>query len=154
MPHAFTWYPVDAEIILLGVRWEVRYALRSRDLEEILLERGLRVDHTPIDRWVQCSAPEREKRSRPHLKALPASWRVDETSVKIKGIWMEVYRAVDAQGKTVEFHLSPPRDPQAAKPFFAKAVGASHIVTARVSPVDKNAASPNAFGELKATGAL
>jgi transposase-like protein len=71
----------EAEIILLGVRWYLRYALSYRDLEEIMLERGLHVDHTTIYRWVQRYAPQLEKRCRPHLKATTDSWRVDETYV-------------------------------------------------------------------------
>lgn len=99
---------------------------------------------------VQHYAPEWEKRCRPHLKATNNSWRMDETSVKIKGTWMYVYRAVDAQGNTLEFHLSSARDVQAAKHFLTKALGAPHTVTPRVITVDKNAAYPKTFKELKA----
>jgi transposase-like protein len=119
-----------------------------------MLERGLHVDHTTIYRWVQRYAPELEKRCRPHLKGTTDSWRVDETYVKIKGTWMYLYRAVDSQGKTLEFRLSATRDAEAAKQFFAKALGASHTVTPRVITVDKNAASPKAFHELKVAGTL
>jgi len=93
-------------------------------------------------------APELEKRCRPHLKTTTGSWRVDETYVK--GVWMYLYRAVDSQGNTVEFHLSPKRDAQAAKRFFSKA----HTVTSRVITVDKNAAYPKALHELQAAGAV
>ena len=96
----FKWRHFEAEIILLCVRWYLRYALSSRDLEEMMLERGLRVDHTTIYRWVQRSAPELEKRCRPHLKTTTDSWRVDETSVKIKGVWTYLYRAVDSPSGT------------------------------------------------------
>ncbi len=81
----------------------LRYALSYRDLEEIMRERGLHVDHTTIYRWVQHYAPELEKRCRQHLKATNDSWRVDETSVKIKKTWMYLYRAVDSEGNTLEF---------------------------------------------------
>ena len=74
-----------------------------RDLEEMMLERGLQVDHTTISRWVQQYAPELEKRCRPHLKAPNDSWRVDETSIKIKKTWTYLYRAVDSEGNTLEF---------------------------------------------------
>ncbi|GHO71359.1 IS6 family transposase [Ktedonobacter sp. SOSP1-52] len=150
----FKWRHFEAEIILLCVRWYLRYALSYRDLEEMMRERGLQVDHTTIYRWVQRYAPELEKRCRPHLKSSNDSWRVDETYVKVKGIWMYLYRAVDSQGKTLEFHLSVTRDAPAAKSFFAKALGASYTVTPRVITVDKNAASPKAFNELKAAGTL
>ena len=78
---------------------------------------------------VQHDAPELEKRCRPHLKATNDSWRVDETSVKVKKAWMYLYRAVDSQGNTLEFLLSPTRDAQAAKHFFAKALAAPHTNT-------------------------
>jgi transposase, IS6 family len=152
--HPFKWRHFQAEIILLCVRWYLRFSLSYRGLEEIMQERGLRVDHTTISRWVQRYAPELEKRCRPHLKGTTDSWRVDETSVKVKGAWMYLYRAVDSEGKTLEFHLSAARDAQTAKRFFAKALGTSHTVTPRVITVDKNAASPKALNELKAAKAL
>jgi transposase, IS6 family len=148
----FKWRHYEAEIILLCVRWYLRYALSYRDLEEMMVERGLSVDHTTIYRWVQSYASELEKRCRAHLKETTDSWRVDETYVKIKGVWMYLYRAVDSQGNTMEFLLSATRDTQAAKRFLAKARGASHTVTPRVITVDKNAAYPKAFNELKAAG--
>jgi len=98
---------------------------------------------------VQRYAPELEKRCRPHLKTTTDSWRVDETYVKIKGVWMYLYRAVDSQGNTLDFHLSPTRDAQATKRFFSKALAASHTITPRVITVDKNAAYPKALRELK-----
>jgi transposase, IS6 family len=113
---------------------------------------GLCVDHTTIYRWVQRYAPELEKRCRSHLKMATDSWRVDETYVKVKGVWMYLYRAVDAHGSTLEFHLSATRDAQAAKRFFTRALNACHTVTPRVITVDKNAAYPKALHELKAVG--
>jgi transposase, IS6 family len=74
--------------------------LRYRDLEEMMLERGLSVDHTTIYRWVQLDAPELEKRCRPHLKTTNDSWRVDETYRKVKGVWTYLYRAVDSPSGT------------------------------------------------------
>jgi IS6 family transposase len=150
----FKWRHFESEVILLCIRWYLRYSLSYRDLEEIMAERGLSVDHTTIYRWVQRYAPELEKRCRPHLKGTTDSWRVDETYVKIKGVWMYLYRAVDAERNTLEFLLSATRDAQAAKRFFAKALGACHTALPRVITVDKNAAYPKAIKELKATGAL
>ena len=121
-PNPFKWRHFEAEIILLCVRWYLRYSLSSRDLEEMMLERGLQVDHTPIYRWVQHYAPELDKRCRPHLKACNDSWRVDETYITIRQTWMYLYRAVDAFGNTLEFLLSPTRDAEAAKRFFVKAL--------------------------------
>jgi len=150
----FKWRHFEAEIILVCVRWYLRYALSYRDLEELMQERGLSVDHTTFYRWVQHYAPELEKRCRPFLKATSDSWRVDETYVKVKGVWMYLYRAVDSQGNTLEFHLSITRDAQAAKRFFSKTLGASHSVTSRVITVDKNAAYPKVFSEMKASGSI
>src|SRR5579864_6336017 len=106
----------------------------------MMLERGLHVDHTTIYRWVQSYAPELEKRCRPHLRMTNDSWRVDETYVKVKKVWMYLYRAVDSQGNTLKFLLSPTRN----------ALAAPHTRTPRVIAVDKNAAYPKAFKELKA----
>ena len=89
----------EADLILLCVRWYLRYSLSYRDLEEMMRERGLHIDHTTIYRWVQRYAPELERRCRPHLKATTDSWRVDETYVKVKKVGMCLYRAVDSQGK-------------------------------------------------------
>jgi transposase-like protein len=114
-------------------------------------ERGLPVDHTTIYRWVQRYAPELEKRGPPHLNTTNDSWRVDETYVKVKKVWMYLYRAVDSQGTTLEFRLSPTRD---AKAFFAKTLAAPHTTTPCVITVDKNAAYPKAISELKAEGAI
>ncbi len=83
MDNPFKWRHFQPEIILLCVRWYLRYALSYRDLEEMMTERGLSVDHTTIFRWVQRYAPELYKRSRPYLKQTNDSWRVDETYVKV-----------------------------------------------------------------------
>jgi transposase-like protein len=128
---------------------------------------------------VQRYAPELEKRCRPHLKAGNDSWKVDETSLKVKKAWMYLYRAVDSQGNTLEFLLSPTRAAEAAKRFFIKGLSSSaspaphlHPVgekvaqlalpadrnasreAPRVINVDKNVASPKAIAELKASGVL
>jgi IS6 family transposase len=152
--YPFKWRHFEAEIILLCVRWYLRYALSYRDLEEMMRERGLQVDHSTIFRWVQRYAPELEKRCRPHLKECNASWKVDETSIKVKKQWIYLYRAVDSQANTLEFFLSPTRDAQAAKQFFLKTLVTSHTSEPRVMNVDKNAAYPKAFAELKAEGRI
>ncbi|WP_201382821.1 IS6 family transposase [Ktedonobacter sp. SOSP1-52] len=152
--NPFKWRHFQSEIILLCVRWYVRYSLSYRDLEEMMMERGLHVDHTTIYRWVQHYAPELERRCRPYLKTTSDSWRVDETYIKVKKEWVYLYRAVDAQGKTLDFVLSPTRDGEAAKRFFLKTLAAPHTAEPRVINVDKNAAYPKAFNELKARGHL
>jgi transposase, IS6 family len=116
----------------------------------MMLERGLHIDHTTIYRSRATLRTRTGERCRPHLRMTNDSWRVDETYVKVKKVWMYLYRAVDSQGNTLEFLLSPRRDGEAAKRFFAKALAAPHTSTPRVITVDKNAAYPKAFKELKA----
>ena len=144
-PPLFKWRHFEGDIIVLCVRWYLRYALSYRDLEELMLERGLRVDHTTIFRWVQRYAPELDKRCRPHLKATNDSFRVDETYIKTKKQGHYLYRAVDSAGNTLDFMLSTTRDAKAAERFFRKALRAQHTATPRVITVDKNAAYPPAF---------
>ncbi len=86
--------------------WTHRYALSYRDLEEMMQEREVEVDHSTINRWVLKYAPELDKRIRPHLKPTNDSWWVDQTYIKIKGLWKYLYRAVDSQGNTLDFLLS------------------------------------------------
>ena len=150
----FKWRHFEGQIILLCVRWYLRYCLSYRDLEEIMAERGLGIDHTTIYRWVQRYAPELEKRCKSHLKQTTDSWRVDETYVKVKGQWLYLYRAVDSAGNTLEFRLSQIRDTRAAKRFLARALEASHTTTPRVINVDRKPAYPKAVDELKAEGQL
>ncbi len=138
----------QAEIIVLCLRWYLRYSLSYRDLEEMMAERGLKVDHSTIVRWVLVYAPELEKRVKPQLKPTNDSWKVDETYLKVKGEWWYQYRAIDSDGQTIEFFLSAKRD-AAAQAFFEKALGAPHTVSPRVINVDKNAAYPKAVDRLK-----
>src|ERR1051326_62627 len=145
----FKWRHFEAEIILLCVRWYLRYSLSYRDLEEMMLERGLHVDHTTTYRWVQRYAPELDKRCRPHLKSTNDSWRVDETYVKVKKVWMYLYRAVDSEGNTLEFLLSATRDAEAAKRFFVKALHTTAGSAPGVCPVQEQAQSPVAPAGLK-----
>jgi transposase-like protein len=107
----------DREVIVLCVRWYLRYKLSLRDLAEIMAERGLSLAHTTIMRWVKRFTPEFVKRWDRFAKSAGRSWRVDETCVKVRGKWVYLSRAVDRAGKTVDFR----RDVAAAKAFFAKA---------------------------------
>jgi transposase, IS6 family len=136
------------------VRWYLRYVLSYRDLEEMMDERGLAIDHTTIYRWVQAYAPELEKRIRPHLRLTSDSYRVDETYIKIKGKWKYLYRAVDSTGQTIDFMLSVKRDARAAKRFFRKMLRAASHSSPRVINVDKNPAYPPAVEQLKEEGTL
>ena len=120
MDNLFKWRHYQPEIILLTVRWYLRYPLSYRDLEEMMIERGLSLDHTTIYRWVQRYAPELDKRSRPYLKQTNDSWRVDETYVKVKGKWLYLYRAVDSTGQTLDFLLNQTRSLEQPSGFSEK----------------------------------
>ncbi|MFN2393810.1 MAG: IS6 family transposase [Pyrinomonadaceae bacterium] len=141
----FKWRHFEPELILLCVRWYLRYQLSYRDVEEMMKERGLTVDHTTVFRWVQRYAPEINKRIRPHLKLAGASYRVDETYIKVGKTCKYLYRAVDKEGQTIEFMLSAKRDVSAAKRFFKKMMRAEHRKLPFSISVDKNAAYPEAF---------
>src|SRR5664279_3430324 len=92
-PAIFKWRQTEPGLILCAVRWYLRYSLSLRDVEELLEERGLDVDHTTVWRWVQYYGPELEQRLRRHLKPTNKSWRVDETYVRVKGRWCYLYRS-------------------------------------------------------------
>ena len=124
--EAFKGRQFTAEVILWAVRWYLMFPISYRDLELMLRDRGVTVDHTTIFRWIQAYAAELEKRIRPHLRMSNGSWRVDETYIKVKGRWTYLYRAVDKSGQTIDFLLSAKRDAAAAKRFFPRR-WASHI---------------------------
>ncbi len=149
LPHGVTSKLTSFSCVCAGI-FGIRSAIEIS--REMMLERGLHVDHTTIYRWVQRYAPELERRCRPYLKATTDSWRVDETYIKVKKVWVYLYRAVDSDGKTLDFWLSPTRNGEAAKHFFVKTLSASHTKEPRVINVDKNAAYPKAFAALKAEG--
>jgi transposase, IS6 family len=138
-----------AEIILWAVRWYLQFPISYRDLERMLADRGVHVDHTTLFRWIQSYAPELNKRIRPHLRTTNGSWRVDETYIRVKGEWVYLYRAVDATGQTIDFLLSAKRDAAAARQFFRKALKQPHTVNPRTITVDKNAAYPIAIKLMK-----
>ena len=152
-PTLFKRRHFEAEIIVLCVRWYLRYPLSFRQLEEILAERDLRVDHVTIWR-VQRHAPELNRRCRPELRNTNGSWRVDETYCKIAGKWTYLYRAVDSTGATIDFLLSAKRDAAAAKRFLQKALCSPGHPRPRVINVDRNPSYPKAIAELKRTGEL
>jgi putative transposase len=110
-------------VILYAVYFYVRYGVSYRDLEEIMAERGVAVDHATLNRWVEkyagAIADEAHRRKGPTCR----SWRMDETYIKLKGKWTYLYRAVDKLGNTLDFMLSERRDEAAATAFFAKAIG-------------------------------
>jgi IS6 family transposase len=143
-----------AAVILWAVRWYLMFPISYRDLELMLLDRGVAVDHSTIFRWIQAYAAELEKRIRPHLRLSNGSWRVDETYVRVKGRWTYLYRAVDSRGQTIDFLLSAKRDVGAVKRFFRKALAQPHTVNPRTITVDKNPAYPKAVTEMEQNAEL
>ena len=133
----------------MAVGWYLRFSLSYHDVEELLAERGLSVDHVTVWRWVQRYAPELDRRLRKRLKTTNDSWRVDETYVRVKGKWVYLYRAVDSTGATIDFLLPAKRD-AAAERFLTKALGGENHPAPRVINTDKHAAYPPAIVELKA----
>ncbi len=112
----------ERDIILWGVRWYVAYPLSYRQLEEMMGERGVAVDHSTLNRWVLKYAPAFETVFRRRQRSVGRSWRLDETYVKIKGKSAYLYRAVDKEGHTIDFLLTPQRDRDAAETFLHKAI--------------------------------
>jgi len=131
----------------MSVRWYVAYSLSYRNIEEMLKERGVSIDHATINRWVIKQVPQLEKEFRKnHKRPTGLSWRMDETYVKNRGKWSYLYRAVDKQGKTIDFLLSAKRDRKAALRFFKKAIwsnGLPHTVT-----IDKSGSNNAALESL------
>lgn len=112
----------DQSVILLCVRWYLAYSLSLRDLEEMMAERGLGVDHSTVHRWVVHFSPQLLERLNRRKRTVTGKWHVDETYLKVRGQWMYLYRAIDSVGDTVEFYFSAQRDLPAAKRFFRKAL--------------------------------
>jgi transposase-like protein len=115
-------YRFPREVIAVAVRWYLRYGLSYRDVEELLSERGIEVDHVTVYRWVQTFTPEFVDAARPCRHAAGNRWFVDETYVKVAGRWTYLYRAVDQHGQVIDVLLSKRRDAAAARDFFARAL--------------------------------
>jgi transposase-like protein len=139
-------FPID--VILLCIRWYAAYPLSYRHLEEMMQERGVAVDHSSINRWAVRFLPLLEKSFRQYKRSVGGSWRMDETYIKVKGAWKYLYRAVDKEGKTVDFLLTAKRDKAAAMRFFARAMR-NNTVPEKVT-MDKSGANKAALDELNA----
>ncbi len=126
-------------VILHAVFFYLRYAVSYRDLEEILAERGIMVDHATLNRWVVKFAPLIAVRAQSRKRATTNSWRMDETYIKVKGRWTYLYRAVDRDGQTLDFMLSEHRDFAAARRFFERAIGSNGVPDRVV--IDKSGAN-------------
>jgi len=134
-------------VIVLAVRWYLRFGLSHRDVEELLAERGIQVDHVTIYRWVRRFTPLLAEAARPCRHAVGDRWFVDETYLKVAGRWRYLYRTVDQFGQVIDVFLSARRDAEAARRFFDRA-----IATTKVTPVevvtDKANVYPRVLDEL------
>jgi IS6 family transposase len=118
VPVSFAGYRFPPDLILLAVRWYLRYGLSYRDVEELLAERGIDVDHVTIYRWVQRYPPVVIAAARPCRHSVGDRWFVDETYVRVAGVWRYVYRAVDQNGQVIDVNVSKRRNVDAATRFF------------------------------------
>src|SRR4051794_27015942 len=133
----------ERDVILWAVRWYVAYPISYRQLEEMMAEHGVEVDHATLNRWVVKYVPLLEKEFRARKQPAGPSWRMDETYVKVKGAWKYLYRAVDKSGATVDFLLTAKRDRDAALRFLRKAINGNG--TPEKITIDKSGANTAAI---------
>ena len=134
----------ERDVILWGVRWYVAYPISYRQLEEMMDERGVEVDHSTLNRWVLKYVPLLETQFCARKCSVGSSWRLDETYVKVKGVWKYLYRAVDKAGATVDFLLTAKRDCKAALRFLRKAIRCNG--TPEKITIDKSGANTATIG--------
>jgi transposase, IS6 family len=156
MPVArpFRGFRFPPEVILWAVRWYLQFAVSFRDLELMLADRGVQVDHVTLYRWTQRFAPEIEARLRRHLRPCCGPWHVDETYIRIGGGWRYLYRAVDGTGQTIDFLLSAKRDIQAARRFFRGALDRNNTRNPRIVITDRLGSYRGAIRAMKQAGEL
>jgi transposase-like protein len=128
---AFVGFRFPPDVIIVAVRWYLRFGLSYRDIEESLTERGVEVDHVTIYRWVQRFTPLSTDAARPCRHLVGDRWQVDETYMKVAGRWRSIYRAIDQLGQVVDVLVCRRRDTNAARRFFEQAIGAT-----KVTPVE------------------
>jgi transposase, IS6 family len=147
-------FRLPAEVILRAVRRYPRFPVSHRDLEAVLADRGVAVDHVTLYRRVQRFAPELERRVRRHLRPCRGPWHVDETFVRVGGQWRHLYRAVDGAGRTVDFLLSATRDKKAAERLFRRAPAREDTRNPREVVTDRLKSHPGALREMRRDGGL
>jgi transposase-like protein len=155
---AFAGFRFPADVIVLAVRWYLRFGLSYRDVEELLSERGVEVDHVTVYRWVLRFTPLLADAARPCRHAVGDRWQVDETYVKVAGQCRYVYRAIDQFGQVIDVFVSRQRDAKAARRFFDQAIGTTRIMPSEVvtdqAPVGTVALSRNMPGKPSKVEAL
>jgi transposase-like protein len=139
--------PLPPDVIVLATRWYLRFGLSYRDVEELLAERGIEVDHVTIYRWVQRFTPLLAEAARPCRHAVGTRWQVDDTYIRVAGQWRYVYRAIDQFGQVIDVLVSSRRDATAARQFFQQAIGATKVTPVGVV-TDKAAAYPIVLDEV------
>jgi transposase-like protein len=144
---AFAGFCFPSDVIVLAVRWYLRFALSYRDVEELLAERGIEVDHVTIYRWVQRFTPLLAEAARPCRHAVGDRWFVDETYVKVAGQWRYVYRAIDQFGQVIDVFVSPRRDVKAARRFFEQTINVTKVAPVEVT-TDRAATYPIVLEDL------
>ena len=154
LARPFRGFRFPPDVILWAVRWYLQFAVSFRDLELMLADRGVQVDHVTLYRWTQRFAPELAVRMRQHLRPCRGAWHVDETYVRIAGDWHYLYRAVDDTGQTADFLLSAKRDMHAARRFFRRALGRSHTPSPRTIITDRLGGYRGALRAMKRDGEL
>jgi transposase-like protein len=143
----FAGFRFPPDVIVLAVRWYLRFGLSYRDVEELLIERGVEVDHVTIYRWVLRFTPLLADAARPCRHAVGDRWQVDETYVKVAGQWCYVYRAIDQFGQVIDVFVAPRRDATAAHRFFQRAIGTTKVLPVEVV-TDRAAIYPIVLEEL------
>jgi IS6 family transposase len=144
---AFSGYRFPPEVITLAVRWYLRFGLSYRDVEELLAERGIEVDHVSIYRWVQRFAPEFAEAARARQHVIGDRWHVDETYLKVGGAWRYLFRAIDQFGRVIDVFLSSRRDAGAARRFFGRAIERTRIPPVEVT-TDRYRIYPRVLDEM------
>ena len=136
------------EVILMGMRWYLAYPLSTRHVEDLMEERGVKVDHSTINRWVIKYSPQLEDEFHRRKRPVWVSWRMDETYIRVKGEWVYLYRAVDKYGQTIDFLLTQQRDKKAARRFLNKAIS-RHGVPEKITidGSDANAAAIKSYNK-------
>ncbi len=130
---AFAGFRFPPDVIVVAVRWYLRFGLSYRDVEELLVERGVEVDHVTVYRWVLRFTPLLADAARPCRHLVGDRWQVDETYVKVAGQWRYVYRAIDQFGQVVDVLVSPRRDAKAARRFFQRAISMTKVTPVEVT---------------------
>jgi transposase-like protein len=144
---AFAGFRFPSDVIVIAVRWYLRFGLSSRDVEELLTERSVEVDHVTVYRWVRRFTPLLADAARPCRHLVGNRWYVDETYVKVAGRWRYVYRAIEQFGQVIDVLVSAHRDATAARRLFQRAISETKVTPAETT-TDRAQVYPAVLEEL------